>query len=1561
MANTQRQSQFRRLLSAGFLVPLSLLLFAAGPGNAEESVAPESNYRPTVGEDFFLLSETSYASDEVASVRLEIHRNSAELERYGGVDIAIYHVPEPITFLRTQNNLHRIKVPAKPRPEGMDNMLRLSWDKIWANTRHAWRNLFSSSARQAATSVAPELQTPNEMMKRTRLTHPPAYSALPGMTLTDHFRYPVQFAKPIEPPHDVRLAGSSSEFLPNNEGNIRVPLGKREPGLYLIEASVGQHRAVTLVFVSDSVAVTKNTSGEMLVWMADRKNGAPVADAEVFWSDGIGILKSSRTGDDGVARLPGKSPETSFVFGRDPAGGVFISENFYHDSEIYNAKIYAVTDRPLYRPGDLVQVKFLGREFKNARQSEPVASGDIQLTVVDPAGTEILTRKLHYDSAKGGETDFRLPEAAQAGGWELVFTKGEDSYGAAFRVADYVKPHFEVDIVPDKREFKTKEAINGTIRLMYPDGKPVADALVRLMARAQPLTMVEGELRYGGQFPMAIKAAELRTGSDGSVTFSLPPSDVPARYILSLLAQDGAAYRVRANKEMLIERGATLWKIAAPTYFSLPGESVDFGFAPQSAQSTANPDNPPTHWEVVRLEDQTRRNGTLAENEGNKDSIRLDFPQAGSYTIHLRDANGNLLAATSHWVSGEGMKAVPGSVEIVFDKENYQAGETAQALITFPHPVDNALLTLERDRVEAHALLAGKADWLSLTQVAPAQWKADIPVKDDYGPNVTFSVLYLSNGDYVFQNKGLRVAVPSVEVALRPVRERYEPGETVTLELETRVGGKPAPALVNLGVVDEMIYVLQPEIAPSVGNFFYHPRRNNVRTTVSLSFIGYDLARLPNKGAAPVNRAPDERGVKVLERPRRDDTDTAGWWPSLMTDHNGKASVSFKMPDALTRWRITARAMTDSGIVGQQTRHIESHKDFYAKWTGPATFRQGDQVNGTIIAFNQSNTEAKVQLVATGMGLLIQRDLTLKPGANNIMLPLEELASGEIVINLARDNKIIDSVRQPIAIVPDGWLSERAQSIEVDTDETPFDLPADARDVRISLAGSGAVQFARIADDLIEFPWGCVEQTASRLLPISLIYRTLPSDSPRLREMAQALATHRLRLVQMAGPEAVFGWWGRGTADSAWLTAYAYFADWYASRALGLKLPEEHWRQALEAYSHHAKNEPLALRTLAVWFLAEMNLPVRNLVEGLIQEVGAITEPESSGKTVSARGSRWLDTAPDSASAQTLVLIGQMAGQQKISLSSGTQQRINGAREALRTHPEAQGQALLAMEGKGDKTTLKNDAAHWLATLGPGAPTFDRSLALIWWNKALGDNLPLDARKAPDPQGNWKPRGSPLGAPTWHWTGADLPSSLVLKTAPVAPLTAFVRYRSAEPEENLLPITLIRQLYHLVPETTGNTVAQDRSDTPAVAALAGEATVFRAEPVTDDDAIESNELYLEEIRIDTKGKNGSPTTRFGLLEVPLPPGADVERGTWGIRLRGLDGEEVVSMPRARFELGQLSYAVPVDNLAEGHVIRHLLRFGSRGSFVLPPARFQRMYQPEEKAFEAITERHLKVN
>ena len=181
---------------------------------------------------------------------------------------------------------------------------------------------------------APALKTPPDLRHASSFDEPTQYKPIAGMTLLERFRYPIQSAKAIGVPKDLALQGSSSNFIAPTEGNVFVPLGKRAPGLYLVEALAGNYRATTLMFVSDSVAITKISGDQMLVWSTRRTDGAPVAGTRVVWTDGVGALKTGTTDAAGVAMLARKSPEQSYVFGADPRGGVFVSENFYYDSEI---------------------------------------------------------------------------------------------------------------------------------------------------------------------------------------------------------------------------------------------------------------------------------------------------------------------------------------------------------------------------------------------------------------------------------------------------------------------------------------------------------------------------------------------------------------------------------------------------------------------------------------------------------------------------------------------------------------------------------------------------------------------------------------------------------------------------------------------------------------------------------------------------------------------------------------------------------------------------------------------------------------------------------------------------------------------------------------------------------------------------------------------------------------------------------------------------------------------------------------------------------------------------
>ncbi|EOX3204597.1 hypothetical protein ACPFRV_004195, partial [Shigella flexneri] len=109
----------------------------------------------------------------------------------------------------------------------------------------------------------------------------------------------------------------------------------------------------------------------------------------------------------------------------------------------------------------------------------------------------------------------------------------------------------------------------------------------------------------------------------------------------------------------------------------------------------------------------------------------------------------------------------------------YQPGETAKMLITFPEPIDEALLTLERDRVEQQSLLSHPANWLTLQRLNDTLYEARVPVSNSFAPNITFSVLYTRNGQYSFQNAGIKVAVPQLDIRVKTDKTHYQPGELV--------------------------------------------------------------------------------------------------------------------------------------------------------------------------------------------------------------------------------------------------------------------------------------------------------------------------------------------------------------------------------------------------------------------------------------------------------------------------------------------------------------------------------------------------------------------------------------------------------------------------------------------------------------------------------------------------------------------------------------------------------------------------------------------------------------
>lgn len=152
-------------------------------------------------------------------------------------------------------------------------------------------------------------------------------------------------------------------------------------------------------------------------------------------------------------------------------------------------------------------------------------------------------------------------------------------------------------------------------------------------------------------------------------------------------------------------------------------------------------------------------------------------------------------------------------------------------------------------------------------------------------------------------------------------------------------------------------------------------------------------------------------------------------------------------------------------------------------------------------------------------------------------------------------------------------------------------------------------------------------------------------------------------------------------------------------------------------------------------------------------------------------------------------------------------------------------------------------------------------------------------------------------------------------------------------QQSNIPVTVERQLYRLIPGE--------------------EEMSFTLQPVTSNE-IDSDALYLDEITLTSEQ---DAVLRYGQVEVPLPPGADVERTTWGISVNKHNAakQQGQLLEKARNEMGELAYMVPVKELTGTVTFRHLLRFSQKGQFVLPPARYVRSYAPAQQSVAAGSE------
>lgn len=822
----------------------------------------------------------------------------------------------------------------------------------------------------------------------------------------------------------------------------------------------------------------------------------------------------------------------------EPAeGSIFTDRGLYKAGEDVHLKsVVRVRKDGSWRvPPSAFPLKVIVRNSRN----EEILTEEPRLS---PFGTFALSLTLKPDAPLGYYSATVQTQQMRKGKQEWVHLTG-----GSFRVEAFRPSEFEVTARFTAGEYTIGDDVSGTVAGTYLFGGAIRGESVRWRLTANQTSFHppdhEGYFfgRLGFLSPYSRGYKILATGEDtldnegmARVHGALAVGDLEGPQSVQLEADVTSQSRQVISGRTSVTAHGGLWYVGIKpaSTFVKTDSALAFSIV------TVAPDGKPVlgqtlamqvvkrYWRSVRVAEtggryrwESTRVDTVLQKATVKTQtvpIRHTFTpsEAGFYFITAtgEDARGNTIATDAYfYVSGSGYVAWERGnddrIELIADKTHYRPGETAGIIVKSPYEKATALISIEREGILRHYRT-------TLTGSAP---QIDIPILKDYLPNVFVSVVLLHGRvDSAAITRDADVGRPSfkmgyVNLGVSP-REKlldltvstkqtdYRPGDSVEVRISARdQSGTGVAAEVALSVADLGVLNLTGYRLPNLFNQFYQQRRLAVTTSETRIHLieqrSYDeKGEDEGGGGGEAMRAMMDQA----EGTRGDFRPNAYWNPAIVTDRNGSATVKFKLPDNLTSFQIMAVANTKESDFGYAETSFRVNKPLLLQPSLPRFARVGDTFEGGVVMLNYTDREKRVRLVTQAEGIDFSgRDTVthvLKPGeAKEVRhrFKAAKIGTARFVFRAQTDTDE-DGLRWNIPIqVP--RLRESVALYESLADDSvrqavviPDSVFTDIGALEFTLASTGIVGLSGGISYLFEYPYGCLEQRLSSVLPMIL-------------------------------------------------------------------------------------------------------------------------------------------------------------------------------------------------------------------------------------------------------------------------------------------------------------------------------------------------------------------------------------------------------------------------------------------------------------------------------------------
>lgn len=232
-----------------------------------------------------------------------------------------------------------------------------------------------------------------------------------------------------------------------------ITLDPLPDGVYLLQAVQGITEAQCLMQVSSLSVQVKQSSEQFVVRVIDRDSN-PVAQAAISYRDSKGKWVKSDMVTDKFGQAVLSSSDGMFdgkllIRAETPEGRTALVDTDFLPVTSTGDSVFIVTDRPIFKPGENFSFKGIVRSLEKGQLKVPDPTekeARISLVRSDGAPTDLHANVPMSEFGSFSGT-LGLDDAQPPGLYKLVARIGAKPYGGEFRVRDYIKPVFYLELI----------------------------------------------------------------------------------------------------------------------------------------------------------------------------------------------------------------------------------------------------------------------------------------------------------------------------------------------------------------------------------------------------------------------------------------------------------------------------------------------------------------------------------------------------------------------------------------------------------------------------------------------------------------------------------------------------------------------------------------------------------------------------------------------------------------------------------------------------------------------------------------------------------------------------------------------------------------------------------------------------------------------------------------------------------------------------------------------------------------------------------------------------------